>query len=92
MRNIKEWLEGFGVDAYIHTLVVIIIAVVVARVSGIFVGHIVSAIVGVAVGLLCGVAKELYDTRKKGFVDVKDYVMPSERCCFWSYIYKHKRK
>lgn len=74
MRNIKEWLEGFGADAYLHTLAVLVLSVAVARLCGLFVGHIWAVFIGVGVAVLCAVAKEIYDTRKKGFVDVKDYV------------------
>ena len=69
------WLVGFGIEPYIHILVTVVVALMVARVCY-FTGadRTLAGYIGALLAFIIGFAKESYDNKTEGVFDAGDIV------------------
>lgn len=74
LEKITQWLVGFGIEAYLHILSVMVIAAIVARVC-VLTGaeRPLATCIGAAAGMLAGLVKEFFDTRIHNAIEPQDY-------------------
>ncbi len=71
--KISAWLVGFGIEAYLHIVCVMVVALLVARVcywTG--ADRSLAAYIGALVAFLVGFFKESYDNRTEGVFEARD--------------------
>lgn len=75
VNNLTSFLTQWGVDFYLHMVVTIFIAMLIARVCS-FTGadHYLAGFFAAFVSIICGVLKEVYDSKTTKIFSQKDLI------------------